>query len=186
MNENNNNAIYYTFYKIVSLTNSKFYIGCTSTTLSKRISGHLSNMKAYNKRIVTLKCSSCEVLADNNYTVKVLLKVDACTTTAQKKRELEREFVEAGLKTGMCVNKNIPNRSPKEYNALRKEYNAFKQRERYKNKPSVRDYKKMYYQTSKQVNRCNVCNKNYFNKSYKHIHENTLYHKKNLHKKIKK
>lgn len=153
-----------TYYKILCTETGKCYIGKTTQTLAKRMSSHRANYKQYMKKKPNCyKCSSYDIIERDNYMVIQLLRVDATNMPMSEVKQLERKFVEDHLKTGFCVNKNIPNRSRKEYLMLRKEWTKEYMKRKYRETDSrYRKYKKEYYQKKKESApkvHCKHCNK---------------------------
>jgi hypothetical protein len=110
-------------YKIIDNTNGNVYIGKTKQKyLSSRLSVHRSGAK--NCR----SCSSYEIIKNGDY------KIELIEETEDDSRE--RYWVE----NTVCVNKNIPGRTGKEWG---KEY--------YKvNKEEIKKYKKVYRKDNKE------------------------------------
>jgi hypothetical protein len=105
MSKYNNSKI----YKIIDNTNGNVYIGSTfQKYITTRLASHVSNYKRYlnnNCRFVT----SFEIIKNGNYDIVLIENVN-CETKEQLHAR-ERYYIEAMS----CINKNIPNRSPKEW-----------------------------------------------------------------------
>jgi predicted GIY-YIG superfamily endonuclease len=84
-------------YKLVDNTNGNMYIGSTTqSTLAKRLTGHVSNYKAYKKgkkRFIT----SYKILENGEYSMVLLEKVDDCTCKdelkARERYHIKKMFV---------------------------------------------------------------------------------------------
>ena len=95
-------------YKIVCNETGKVYIGSTTQNLAKRIGGHRSNYNHYLNgfgKYVT----SFAILENENYSY-VLVEKYSCDDKLELHAR-ERFYIESMV----CVNKNIPGRSMKEY-----------------------------------------------------------------------
>tara|TARA_R110001606_G_scaffold14424_1_gene60940 strand:- start:36 stop:572 length:537 start_codon:yes stop_codon:yes gene_type:complete len=95
-------------YKIVDNTNNNIYIGSTIQKLKYRLSRHKSKYNAYLQG----KCkyiTSFDIIKNDDYNIE-LLELYPCNN--KKELELrERHNIERNI----CVNKNIPTRTHKEY-----------------------------------------------------------------------
>ncbi len=106
MNKYNDSKI----YKIVDNTSDKVYIGSTCQKyISQRLQGHVKNYRRFVKGQHHF-VSSYKILESGNYDIVLLENVN-CDTVEQL-RARERYFIETTLN---CVNKQIPNRTNKEY-----------------------------------------------------------------------
>ena len=107
-------------YKIVCNITGKVYIGSTTQTLSRRLTGHRANYKCFEEgkpNVVT----SYQVLEQGNYDI-VLIENVSCESKEELHRR-ERHFIE----TLVCVNKLIPTRTKKEFfEAYKEEINERK------------------------------------------------------------
>ena len=140
-------------YKIVDNTNGNIYIGSTcEPTLARRLAGHRQNYKRYlenKKNFIT----SFNILKNDNYEI-VLLEECKDITTKDQLHKRERFYIENNI----CVNKNMPLRTAKEYYEYQKEYrpeNIEKILERQKqynqdNKEKMSEYNKQYKQDNKE------------------------------------
>ena len=91
-------------YRIIDNTNGTRYYGSTTQTVAQRMGQHRSTFK--NGK---LGCSSVEILKNGNWRYETLEKV-----IFEEKFELrnrERCYIE----NNECLNKNIPNRTDREY-----------------------------------------------------------------------
>jgi len=150
-------------YKIVDNTNGNVYIGSTCKKLCQRLVQHRANYKRYqiqNGRFT----SSFEILKNNDYDI-VLLENYPCNNK-EELRQKEREYIEKFK----CVNKNIPNRTQKEY--------------KMDNKNKILEKHKNYYQENKD--KLLADNKKYHKDNKEKIRERKKdYREKNI-EKIKK
>jgi hypothetical protein len=90
------------------------YIGSTTESINTRFSKHKNNYKTWKSGGKMGKCSSFEIFdafGVENCKIELLEQTDTL-------KDKERFYVESMV----CVNKNIPNRTKKEYNELHKEY----------------------------------------------------------------
>ena len=123
-------------YKIVCDTTGLMYVGSTTKQyLSQRLDSHRSNFKGWkngnNKKYMT----SFKVLENDNFTI-VLLEPFNCETKDQLTAR-ERFYIQSNV----CVNKNIPTRTSKEYNQDNKETITEKKAEYYvANKERLAEY----------------------------------------------
>ena len=141
MNKYNNSKI----YKIVDDGNGNVYYGSTiEKYISRRLQKHISDYKCYpnNKKYFT----SYEILKNNNYHIELAENVN-CDNRFQLKNR-ERYYIE----NYNCVNKNIPNRTNKEYKLKNKDKIKDKNKEYYKdNKDIINDKVKEYYKDNKDI-----------------------------------
>jgi hypothetical protein len=89
-------------YKITCKDTNNVYYGSTTDKLCRRKSGHIQNVKSYDEGKTTRKCSSYQILKNNNYSFEKVEEL-VCET----KQELlyrERFYIE----NNECVNKNLP------------------------------------------------------------------------------
>ena len=98
-------------YKIVSNLTDKIYIGSTTRTLSQRMGGHRTDYKNKNKNV------SSSILLAYGDAKPILIKNYPCNSKDELEAE-ERVYIE----TMVCVNKNIPNRTKREYQQDNKEH----------------------------------------------------------------
>jgi hypothetical protein len=133
-------------YKIVDNTTGQVYIGSTCVdTLAVRLARHKCKYRRYLDGHVGDYLTSFEVLKNGDYTI-VLLEEYPCQTKDQLFAR-ERYYIE----NVTCVNKNIPNRSEKEYREANKEILNAKSKERYaQNKDNILEQCKEYYQENRE------------------------------------
>ena len=155
MNKYNDSKI----YKIVDNTSDKVYIGSTCQKyISQRLQGHVKNYKRFvngQHHFV----SSYEILKNGNYDIILLENVN-CETIEQLKAR-ERYFIET---TQNCVNKQIPNRTNKEYHNDNKEKYKQQSKEYYEsNKDMILQRVKTYKENNKE--KCLETHKSYYEKN---------------------
>ena len=95
-------------YKIVCNETGKIYIGSTTQNLAKRIGGHRAKYKHYLNGFGNY-VTSFAILENENYSY-VLVEKYSCDDKLELHAR-ERFYIE----NMVCVNKNIPGRSMKEY-----------------------------------------------------------------------
>ena len=129
-------------YKIVDNTNSNVYIGSTcEPTLAKRLAKHVGNFRSWSKGKSNFM-SSFNIIQNGNYDI-VLIENSICNN----KDELlarERYYVE----TIKCINKNIPNRTVKEYREANKEFYLKLRKDYYQSK---KEFYQQKYQKNKDI-----------------------------------
>lgn len=153
-------------------TEDEIYIGSTTQLLYKRKSSHKSNKKCQSK-ILFEKYDDVRIEVIEEY-------------PCNDKQELEKKEGEY-IRNNKCLNRNIPDRTikewrednkeklaekDKEYRENNKEQVIEKQKEYYeKNKERVREYKKQYYKKNKEYvnNKC----KEYYINNQEHLKANS-------------
>ena len=127
-------------YIIKSKQTDKVYIGPTFLTLNRR----------FGKHKVDKDCTSVEILKYSDAKIE-LLECYEC----EHDEELElREayYIREYKKNNLCVNRNIPRRTDKEYREDNKEKMKEYQKEyREKNKQELAEKKKEYRQENKEI-----------------------------------
>jgi hypothetical protein len=124
----------YIIYKITCRNTGEIYFGKTSSTLEKRMQGHI-----YNKKTGSCCCSK-QIIERNNFFYE---KINECSNNYQSIK-LERYYIE----NFKCINQVIPGRTRKERSKLslnkkkRQEYSQ-------KNKNKISEQKKEYFQKNK-------------------------------------
>ena len=110
-------------YKIVCNDTGLIYIGSTcEPTLARRLAKHVGNYREWERGKHNY-ITSFKIIEGNNY--DILLLEDCVCETQDQLRARERYYIE----TIQCVNKNIPNRTNKEYKETHKEnYKEFKKK----------------------------------------------------------
>jgi hypothetical protein len=144
-------------YKIYDNTNNNVYYGSTIQKLSSRLSGHRRDYKKFlngNGDFIT----SFKILEYGDYAISLVETVEFNDKIELKARE--RNYIE----NNECVNKNLPNRTSKEY--------------REANKDNLKEKNKEYYETNKEVNK--EQRKEYYEANKEQIKEkNKQYNEKN-------
>tara|TARA_R110002126_G_scaffold30658_1_gene99939 strand:- start:823 stop:1347 length:525 start_codon:yes stop_codon:yes gene_type:complete len=134
-------------YKIYDNTNGNTYYGSTQQQVSKRIADHKSDYNRWVEKTKTKKCSCCIIFDNNDYSYSTVEEVNY--ENKWELRNRERWYIE----NNKCVNKNIPNRTKKEYKS---------------DNPDVFDeYNKNYYEENKVTLVKN--NKNYYEENKEKI-----------------
>jgi len=131
-------------YRIVCNASGKQYIGSTTQPLSKRFSYHRKNYKCYLNDSYCY-VSSFEILKNNDCEI-VLIEDFPCETKDQLHKR-ERYWIERLV----CVNRNIPTRTFKEYYTDNR--NTFLERSKVRretHKESIANYQKEYRQQNKE------------------------------------
>jgi hypothetical protein len=148
-------------YKIICNITGLIYIGSTAEILlSNRLGKHRRDYRSFlNGKYHYV--SSFKILENNNYDI-ILLETYPCNNKYELKAR-ERFYIESLN----CVNKNIPNRTVKEYYEDNKqkilEYNKqYNKKYREQNKQKIAEYKKEYYNDNKQ--KLAEYNKQYYQK----------------------
>ena len=132
-------------YKIICKNTGRQYIGSTSQAyLSSRLKGRESTYKKWIQSGRGNFMTSFDILDGGNYKIQ-LVEVYPCTT----KYELHQRKRYWVLNT-ICVNKVMPNRTPKEYyhdnlnGLLEYKRNYYKN-----NRELIKNIRKVYYQQNK-------------------------------------
>ena len=131
-------------YKLVNDELGLTYYGSTVNALRKRLAQHKSG----------LNCSS-KILFQDESDVKIYLVEECSFNSKIQLKQRERYFIENNI----CVNKNIPSRTEKEYKFDNKEkIKESKKQYRSDNEEQIKKYyqdnkeqKKQYYQDNKEV-----------------------------------
>ena len=118
-------------YKIVSDNSERVYYGSTTQKLYKRIQCHADNYKRFLEGKQVSNYTSYKVLADGNYSI-VLVEKFPCEDKSQL---LERE--KFYIKNNACVNRNVPNRTQKEYRIDNKDKIVEDRRNRYEENTEI-------------------------------------------------
>ena len=95
-------------YKLIDLTTKNIYYGSTCQILKDRKAQHKKDYKGYLKGKRQYR-KSYDIIKNNNYTIE-LVEEFKCNN---KKELLERERYY--ITNNDCINKNIPNRTQKEW-----------------------------------------------------------------------
>lgn len=143
-------------YKLVDNTNGNIYIGSTCKKLCQRIAQHRDDYRKYlNGKHHWVY--SFKILENGNYDIILLEEVKDCESKEQLHAR-ERFHIENNI----CVNKNIPGRTSKQYIADHKEH--------------YQELERKYNQIKKH---CDVCNCEVISKKFKR-HERNKKHQNNL------
>lgn len=97
-------------YRVICNKTGKVYIGSTCSTLTKRLSEHKKSYKQWLKKTLNYN-TVFEIIEQENYNI-ILIEEYPCKNINQLEAR-ERFFIESML----CVNKQIPGRTQKEYRA---------------------------------------------------------------------
>ena len=124
-------------YKIECNVTNDVYYGSTTTSLSHRISKHKSDRN----------CSSINIIDRGNFNMKVIEEYPCDSKVELETRE--RWYIE----NNVCINKNIPGRTRKEYYEDNKEFLAQKNKEYCEDKEY---YKKRYEQNKEKIKAHNL------------------------------
>jgi len=124
-------------YRIVCDTSGEVYYGSTTQSLSVRLSGH--KFRAKNN------CTCRSIIDGGNYSI-VLVEEYPCENKEQLERR-ERFYIE----NNVCVNKQVPTRTTKEYRDVTKDRKAdYDKHYRENNKEMLNEKKHLYYQDHKE------------------------------------
>jgi len=127
-------------YKLVSNYTDNIYIGSTCSLLSKRLNGHRAD---YNKNH---QITSKEICKYDD--VKIILIEDYPCKSKNQLIARERYYID--LHKDICINKQIPSRTLKEWRETNKEHLAQIGKEyREANKDKIKEMKKTYYDANK-------------------------------------
>ena len=143
-------------YKIECQETNRIYIGSTcQPTVAGRLRGHMQCLRRYQRG----KCnytSSFSILETGNY--KCLLVCNYPCNTKDELTTKEAEYIRQYKKDDMCecVNKNIPNRTSKEYykdnvdkikqyhQGIKEKTSEWGKQYRLDNKEKITEYRKQY------------------------------------------
>lgn len=128
-------------YKIFCNKTNRCYIGSTTMSLKKRINKHKSDCKLFIEGKKINKCSSVEVIKENDYETIILEEIEITKLEELTERyKIERKHIESNSNN---VNKLIPSRTEKEYYQTNKEVKLEIQNSYYKD-PVKRERIKKY------------------------------------------
>tara|TARA_R110002153_G_scaffold244073_4_gene399502 strand:- start:64 stop:621 length:558 start_codon:yes stop_codon:yes gene_type:complete len=177
-------------YKIVDNTTEKVYYGSTIQQVSQRINDHKKKYALKNT-----KCKSKEIIKNGNYSYYTIEEV--VFENKWELRNRERWYIE----NNKCVNKNIPNRTQKEYyennkeeilknqkNSIKRkewcENNKEKMKEWYENnKEKKKEYDKKYHEENQEKRI--ECAKKYYEENKKRVNEKQRIYRRNKRQKEK-
>jgi len=103
-------------YKIYDNTNGNIYYGSTKESVSRRMTKHRNNYKRYIIEGKGNYTKSFDIFRNMDYSYSVVEKVEFNDKYELKTKE--RFYIE----NNECINKEIPNRTMKEYNQDKKEH----------------------------------------------------------------
>ena len=107
--------IYGRIYKIFCNITGEYYYGSTEQTLAQRLSVHKSNYKGWKKGKREHYTTSYKIIERGNYTISLLEEGEFQNKDFMKARECYY------IENFECVNKNVPNRTEKEWREANKE-----------------------------------------------------------------
>jgi len=134
-------------YRISSPQCEKFYIGSTTTTLSRRLSEHKSLYKRYIEKGIGCCSTSFEIIKFDDVIIELIKEIKC-----ENRKELDR--IE-----GVCIlehhdrilNKNVAGRTKKEYYEIIKEKIKETKKEYYEIiKEKIKETNKEYYEVNKE------------------------------------
>jgi hypothetical protein len=127
-------------YKLISNNTDDIYIGSTVQKISSRKAGHKKDYKNFLNGKRQGGCMSFKIIEQGDVDIILLENVICNSITELKDRE--RYWIENTL----CINKNIPNQTRKEWYQKNKELYSIKNKEWRTNNP---DYFKEYQKRNK-------------------------------------
>jgi hypothetical protein len=132
-------------YKLVSNQTDEVYYGSTCHPLYKRLYFHKSDYKRWIDGKRKWKITSFNIVKYDDCQI-ILVREYPCDNKSQLARK-ERYYIEKY----QCVNKNIPGRTPKQYNEDNKEkVDGYKKKHYKENKAEIDEYKKKYREENKE------------------------------------
>ena len=134
---------------IWSPVGDKIYIGSTTKDyLSQRMTAHRIKYKSWKNNNTNDKTTSFDLFDEygvDNCFVE-LLEEKACTSKDEKNK-LEGSYI----RTLSCINRNIPDRTKKEYNITNKEKQSAQKKLRYENNiVKIKEKQKIYTEEHKE------------------------------------
>jgi len=136
-----------------------YYGSSGKPILEDRMKSHIKNFNSWKKNKNNSYCSSYKVLEKNNYEYDIIEVV--YFDTKYELRQYERPLIEGQI----CVNKEIPNRTDKEYYDANAEYFKEYSKEYYRqnpeqhkkwyetNKDKIKEYNKKWYDNNKEYSK---------------------------------
>jgi hypothetical protein len=110
-------------------------------TIKKRINKHKSDCKLFIEGKKINKCSSVEIIKENDYQTIILEEIEITNLEELNERyKIERKYIESNLNN---VNKIIPSRTEKEYYQINRKVKLERQNNYYKD-PIKRERIKKY------------------------------------------
>jgi hypothetical protein len=132
-------------YKIESLSSGKVYYGSTTQVLSKRMVGHRASSNGAKSKEV-IQCGDARIILVENF---------GCNS----KEELQAREADY-IRNNDCVNRCIPNRTPKQWRTDNKDrISAISKQYYIDNKDKISAYVKKYRDNNKD--KCNAYGKKY-------------------------
>ena len=159
----------YKIYKIKSSLTDKIYIGSTSKTLEKRLSGHKASYKKWIEDNNCYYTTSFEILKFNECVIEL---IESCIYIDKLERN-EKEGYYIKLNKLICVNKKIEGRTAKQYN---NEYSDIHKEQR---KQYFKEYKASHRKQLNEKHTCDIC-KSIYTYQHKKRHEKSNKHIKKL------
>jgi hypothetical protein len=124
-------------YKLTCKNTLKTYYGSTTGDIANRLCEHEHKFKR------GVKHSSADIIAGGNYCIEELELIDFEDKT--ELRERERFYI---MNDKNCINKNIPNRTSKDWHLANPNYNKTYYEN---NKEKHRQYMRSYYLNKKGI-----------------------------------
>ena len=132
-------------YKIYCNETGECYYGSTEQTLSRRLTKHKQDYKSWKKGNRANYVYSYRILERGNFTISLMEENDFENKYYMKARE--RHYIE----NNECVNKNVPNRTKKEWCEINREHIEEQQKEwRLSNKEKSKEYFKNHRENNKE------------------------------------
>lgn len=124
-------------YKLLCKNTLKTYYGSTTNDIKNRLTEHEHKFKR------GIKHSSSDIIANGNYSIEQVEMIDF--EDKKELRDRERFYIENDKN---CINKNIPNRTSKDWHEIHSDYN----KKYYEaNKEKMLAYMRSYYLNKKGV-----------------------------------
>ena len=124
-------------YKLWCKNTLKTYYGSTTGDIANRLTEHIHKYKR------GVKHSSADIIAGGNYCIEELELIDF--EDKNELRERERFYI---MNDKNCINKNIPNRTSKDWHLANPNYNKTYYEN---NKEKHRQYMRSYYLNKKGI-----------------------------------
>ena len=167
---NYNNGKIYKIEPIIEHDEGEIYVGSTTKHyLSQRMDTHRCSYKRYKQEKTKQKLTSFMLFEKYGITNCEIILIESVNVNTNDELKAREKYY---IQLFKCVNKNIPNRTYKEYyetnknkkKEYMKEYNKdnkeYKKEYNKKNEEKIKEYKKEYYEKNKE--KC----KEYDNKKY--------------------
>ena len=124
-------------YKLTCKNTLKTYYGSTTGDIANRLTEHIHKYKR------GVKHSSADIIAGGNYCIEELELIDF--EDKNELRERERFYI---MNDKNCINRNIPNRTSKDWHLANPNYNKTYYEN---NKEKHRQYMRSYYLNKKGI-----------------------------------